>query len=74
MAFVTLILGLIIGFGAGMIVAAGNWRNALTKLGVYALNAARPPAATQAEPTPTPMPHPTPTPTPTPMATRIDDL
>ena len=52
MAFVTLILGLIIGFGAGMIVAAGSWRNALTKLGVYAVNAAKAPIAAGHAPTP----------------------
>jgi hypothetical protein len=68
MAFVTLVFGLILGFIAGMIVAAGSWRNALTRLGVYAVNAGRTPVAAKAAPTPAPMT------TPTPMATRIDDL
>jgi len=63
MAFITLILGLIIGFIAGMIVAAGNWRNALNKLGLYAVNAAKPPAD----------PSPARSATPMPMATRADD-
>ena len=65
MAIVTLIFGLIIGFIAGMIVAAGSWRNALTKLGVYAVNAAKTPVAARSGPTPAPAP--------LPMATRIED-
>jgi len=62
MAILTLIFGAIIGFIAGMIVAAGNWRNALNKLGMYAVNAARVPAA--AIPAPAPMP----------MSTRAEDV
>ena len=33
MAFITLIIGAILGFIGGMIVSAGNWRNALARLG-----------------------------------------
>ncbi len=54
MAIITLIFGVIIGFVAGMIVAAGGWRNALTRLGVYAVNAAKTPDS--ASPAPIPMP------------------
>jgi hypothetical protein len=61
MAILTLIFGAIIGFVAGMIVAAGSWRHALNKLGMYAVNAARTPDI--AIPAPTPMP----------MATRAED-
>ena len=63
MAIVTLIFGLIIGFIAGMIVAAGSWRNALTRVGLYAVNAGRPPVAANAAPTPAPLP----------MTTRTED-
>ena len=77
MAIFTLIFGVIGGFIAGMIVAAGSWRNALTKLGVYALNAAKVPVAASPTPppalTPAPSPTPTPKPTPMPMATRVED-
>ena len=62
MAIFTLIFGVIIGFIGGMIVAAGSWRNALNKLGMYAVNAARTPDI--APPAPTPMP----------VASRAEDL
>jgi hypothetical protein len=52
MIILTLIFGVIIGFIAGMIVAAGSWRNALTKLGLYAVNAAKAPIAAGHAPTP----------------------
>ena len=45
MSFITLILGLILGFIAGMIVAAGGWRNALARFGACAINAAKPASA-----------------------------
>jgi hypothetical protein len=56
MSIITLILGLIIGFSAGMVVAAGGWRNALARLGAYATSAAKassspPPAVGQPIPT-----------------------
>jgi len=70
MAILTLIFGLIIGFIAGMIVAAGSWRNALTKLGVYAVNAAKTPAA--ASPA-MPMATRSPAPSAMPVETRTED-
>jgi hypothetical protein len=45
MAFITLIIGAILGFIGGMIVSAGNWRNALAKLGACATKASQTPAA-----------------------------
>ena len=45
MAFITFILGAILGFIGGMIVSAGNWRNALDKLGASATKASQTPAA-----------------------------
>jgi hypothetical protein len=46
MPLFTFMIGLLGGFIAGMIVAAGGWREALGKLGAYASNAARTPPAT----------------------------
>jgi hypothetical protein len=45
MPIITLIIGLLAGFCAGMIVAAGSWRQALARLGTYATNASRTPVA-----------------------------
>jgi hypothetical protein len=50
MFFIGLILGAVLGFAGGMILTAGGWRNALGKLGAYAVSASRPPAV------PIPMP------------------
>jgi hypothetical protein len=53
MSIITLILGVIIGFVVGMIVAAGSWRKALGKLGAYATEAANDSAPAVNSPTPT---------------------
>jgi hypothetical protein len=52
MSMITLILGVIIGFVVGMIVAAGSWRKALGKLGAYATDAANNPAPAVNNPAP----------------------
>jgi hypothetical protein len=64
MPLVTLILGLLGGFIAGMIVAAGSWRKALGKLGTYAINAANAPPAPPAAPAPLAPPNEAATPAP----------
>jgi hypothetical protein len=40
MPIFTLLIGILAGFAAGMVVAAGSWRKALGKLGSYATNVA----------------------------------
>ena len=45
MAFITLIIGAVLGFIGGMIVSAGDWRNALAKLGAWAIKASQTPPA-----------------------------
>jgi hypothetical protein len=69
MPIITLIIGAILGFTAGMIVAAGSWRNALAKLGAYATNAAKAPAVTA----PAAMEPAVTAPAAMPIATRIED-
>ncbi len=48
MAFITLIIGAILGFIGGMIVSAGNWRNALARLGAWAIKTSQAPPANAA--------------------------